>query len=211
MDNDAKTSVGDWVFYAVLVLFLVLGAVFALGQPGNELIPEGGFLWKPFGVGSHWDMLGMLIGFGLTLAFYSFLYKDNPFFKAAEHFYVGVGLGYLVVTSWFLYIKSELYYPLVKYWVRDGVPGQPDLTLIVPLILGAFLLARFIKPLAWLSRWAFAFIVGFGSGQAMPTIINANVLRQLEYTLIPINDLSIQSISLAITCVGVLSVLVYFY
>jgi hypothetical protein len=99
----------------------------------------------------------------------------------------------------------------VKYWVRDGVTGQPDLTLIVPLILGAFLLARFIEPLAWLSRWAFAFIVGFGSGQAMPTIINANVLRQLEYTLIPINDLSIQSISLAITVVGVLSVLVYFY
>ena len=37
----------------------------------------------------------------LTLCIFSFLYKDNPFYKAAEHIFVGVSAGYIfTITFW---------------------------------------------------------------------------------------------------------------
>lgn len=202
-ESDGKLTTADFIFFPVLLLIFLGGAFMAYRGPGGHDLGSA-------------DGLGLLIGWGLTLAFYSFLYRDNVIYKVAENLYVGVGLGYLVVISWFQYIKGPLYEPLVKYWVREDVPGRPDYWLIVPLVLGVFLLARFIKPLAWLSRWSFAFIVGFGSGVAIPTYIQANVLKQLQFTLNqPIAFSSgpetIQAINLLVMIVGVISVLIYFY
>ena len=42
-------------------------------------------------------VLGAWVATGLTLFIFSFLYKDNPLFKIAEHLYVGVSLGYTIV------------------------------------------------------------------------------------------------------------------
>ena len=43
--------------------------------------------------------LGIWVSALLTLAIYSFLYKDNPFYKLAEHIFVGVSTGYLLVVA----------------------------------------------------------------------------------------------------------------
>ena len=43
-----------------------------------------------------WTTLGAI----LTLAIFSFLYKDNPFYKFAEHLVVGVSAGYWAVILW---------------------------------------------------------------------------------------------------------------
>ena len=37
----------------------------------------------------------------LTLCLYSFLYSDNPFYKFAEHLFVGVAQGYWTVRVYF--------------------------------------------------------------------------------------------------------------
>ena len=37
---------------------------------------------------------GAWISAGLTIFLFSFLYKDNPFFKVAEHLYLGAGMGW---------------------------------------------------------------------------------------------------------------------
>ena len=36
----------------------------------------------------------------LTLATFSFLYKDNPFYKIAEHIVTGVAAGYFAILLW---------------------------------------------------------------------------------------------------------------
>ena len=38
------------------------------------------------------DILGAWIAVFLTLAIFSFLYKDNAFYKIAEHLFVGVSV-----------------------------------------------------------------------------------------------------------------------
>ena len=45
----------------------------------------------------------------LTLCIFSFLYKDNPFYKAAEHLFVGVSAGYVAVLSFWTQVQPNLF------------------------------------------------------------------------------------------------------
>ena len=42
---------------------------------------------------------GVWIAALLTLFIFSFLYKDNPFYKFAEHLFVGISAGYYVILE----------------------------------------------------------------------------------------------------------------
>ncbi len=50
---------------------------------------------------ADWTGLGVITGAGMTLALYSFLYKDNPLFKFAEHVFVGVASAYIFGQYWY--------------------------------------------------------------------------------------------------------------
>lgn len=155
--------------------------------------------------------LGAWVAAGLTLFIYSFLYKDNPFFKLGEHLYVGVSLGYTIVRIHYDVMMKTLYTPMVregKWW------------LLLPTVLGLLILARFIPKLSWLSRMAFAFIVGFGSGMAIPRVISSYILQQVQGTLKPVFPLTGNGLSLLdpshplntlVILVGVVAVLFYFF
>ena len=108
-------------------------------------------------------LIGAWVATGLSLFMYSFLYKDNPFFKLGEHIYVGVSVGYGLVITYYEVMVKKLYVPMVQ---------QGNWWLVIPLLLGLLVLARFIPAIAWLSRISFAFIVGFGSGTAIPRQIS---------------------------------------
>ena len=55
------------------------------------------------------EILGAWVVVLLTLCIFSFLYKDNPFYKAAEHLYVGVSAGYVAVISFWQQIQPNLF------------------------------------------------------------------------------------------------------
>ena len=44
-------------------------------------------------------LIGVWIAAFLTLCIYSFLYRDNPFYRFAEHLFVGISVGYGIVLS----------------------------------------------------------------------------------------------------------------
>ena len=44
-------------------------------------------------------VIGIWLGALLSLSLYSFLYKDNPFYKFAEHLFVGMSAGYWVIYT----------------------------------------------------------------------------------------------------------------
>ena len=54
------------------------------------------------------EIMGAWVIVFLTLCIFSFLYKDNPFYKAAEHLYVGVSAGYVAVISFWQQIQPNL-------------------------------------------------------------------------------------------------------
>jgi hypothetical protein len=55
------------------------------------------------------EIMGAWVIVFLTLCIFSFLYKDNPFYKAAEHLYVGVSAGYVAVISFWQQIQPNLF------------------------------------------------------------------------------------------------------
>lgn len=161
-------------------------------------------------------LLGAWVAAGLTLFIATFLYEDNPLFKLAEHLYVGVSVGYTIVKAYDTVVIRLIYEPMVK---------QGDWSLLIPLGIGTLMLARYVPRAAWLSRIAFAFIVGVGSGLAIPRIISSYILKQVEDTVRPLispaqgGGLTFASsladpssdLNALILLVGVVSVLFYFF
>ena len=52
------------------------------------------------------EVVGVWIGALLTLGIFSFLYKDNPFYKFSEALFVGISAGY-----WFVLLTFNTFYP----------------------------------------------------------------------------------------------------
>ncbi len=141
--------------------------------------------------------LGVWIAALLTLCILSFLYKDNPFYKFAEHLFVGVSAGYGVAFTYHNILIPNLYVPLFK---------QGDYTLIIPLILGIMMVLRLFPKVGWISRWPLAFVVGVTAGISLITYLQSNALVQIRETLRPVN-----SFGNAVIAVGVLTGLTYFF
>jgi len=159
------------------------------------------------------DGFGIILGAGLTLAIYSFLYKDNPAFKIAENLYVGVSLGYTIIITWYNFLKPDLYDPLIVPVFSEAAGKAPQYMLIIPSLLGLFMLLRFSRKLSWLSRWTFAFVVGLGAGIGIPRIISAFILEQIKPSLRPLfigGETILSSINTLLILLGVTSVLIYF-
>jgi len=122
------------------------------------------------------ELIGIWIAAGLTLMMFSFIYRDNVFFKFGEHLYLGVSVGYYINIQYWQVIVPDLYRPVTidhNYWV------------IIPAILGIFILLRLVPSLAWLSRMSFALYIGGFAGLAIPNVIHSIFLRQLSETLRP--------------------------
>ena len=128
-----------------------------------------------------WEVLGIWLGALLTLCLYSFLYRDNPFYKFAEHLFVGMSAGY-----WVIYTIFNVLIP--NWWNRlFGLEGETsDLLMIIPGVFAICMLARIIPKVAGLSRLALAMIVGSGAGLQMVGYLQTNALAQVEGTVMPI-------------------------
>jgi len=153
--------------------------------------------------------LGIITAVALTLAMYSFLYKDNPVFKIAENLFVGVAMGYWIIITWFNILKPDVYEQLIVPLFKD-TGNAPQYIVIIPTILGVFMLLRFSNKLSWLSRWSFAFVVGLGAGITIPNFIHAFILKQLTFGSLIAGSLP-DSINNFLILLGVVSVLIYFF
>lgn len=160
-------------------------------------------------------LFGAWIATGLTLFIMTFLYQDNPLFKAAEHLYVGVSVGYEIVKA----TDTVLVRLIIKPIAESG-----EWSLLIPVGIGLLMLTRYVPKISWLSRYAFAFIVGVGAGLAIPRTISSFILKQIEDTVRPLLTLDAaegitfslsllnpaSNLNAVIILVGVACVLYYF-
>jgi len=147
--------------------------------------------------------IGIIIAGLLTLAIYTFLYRDNPIYRAAEHWLIGLTIGYAMVVFWQTTLVDLLILPLFaggKY------------ILVVPLILGLLMFSRFSGRFSWLSRLPIAFMIGTGAGVAIPAMLYARTLKQLSSSVAPlIAEDGGFNIEVVVVAVGLLTTLAYFY
>lgn len=181
------------VFLSVLGLFAAANAfLFASGQLATD-----------------WTGAGVVLAAGLSLALYSFLYRDNPLFKLAEHVFVGVAAAYVFGQYWYPSLYGELITQLFALGDAEVDPDRRAL-LLVPTALGLLMLTRLSRRHSWLSRIAFAFFVGIGAGFTIPRYISAFLLAQIGPSLAPVTA-DRAGLDLVIILVGVVAVLVYFF
>lgn len=146
--------------------------------------------------------LGIWIAAFLTLSIYSFLYKDNPFYKIAEHLIVGVSVGYILSVQY-----RDAFIPLVwKPLFKNG-----EYFVIIPTVLGIMMLLRFIPKYSWISRYPIAFTIGLGSGVAIAPEMQARILKQLQTTMVTYTPGGPVPWNGIIIFIGVLSGLAYFF
>ncbi len=144
-----------------------------------------------------------------TLFVYTFLYKDNPFYKLAEHIMVGLGAGYFTAVIYHNVIVEDFLIPFgitinklslspaqfqayadaeglssLPLILEDFSPVTALILLIFPVILGLLLFTRFIPKISWVSRFSLAFILGANSGIAIPNALQARVISQLRGTFV---------------------------
>lgn len=148
------------------------------------------------------EIIGTWVGVGLTLMMFSFLYRDNVLFKIGEHLYLGVSVGYYVNIQYWQIVVPDIYRAVTiqhQYWV------------IVPAVMGLFIVLRLVPSLAWLSRMSFAFLVGGGAGLAIPNVINSLFLPQVYQTLRPFDAGFSSNLNQVFILIGVFTALIFFF
>jgi hypothetical protein len=143
----------------------------------------------------------------LTLAVFSFLYKDNPFYKFAEHLMVGVSAGY-----WLLILAYTVVLPKIITPLKAG-----KWYYIIPTILGVLMWARLTRKWSWISRYPLAFYIGVSTGVAIPLEMKAKIIEQLNGSVDLVTAMySAQAGGMTIVnniliLVGIIAGLIYFF
>jgi len=121
------------------------------------------------------DIFGYWMGIFLTFAILSFLYKDNPFYKFAEHIFIGVSVGYLVVRQTIDVLLPKLITPLKaadSLWAY-ALAGMP-------IALSIMMLFKLSKQHGWVGRYPVAFVVALFAGLQINSVPNADLVKQIE-------------------------------
>ncbi len=157
--------------------------------------------------------VGVWIAAALTLCLYSFLYRDNPFYKFAEHLFVGVAQGYWTVRAYFEGFLPYVWEPLrAAFGVGDQSAQPVELLVVVPIALGLMFFGRFFRGYHWLTRIPLAFLFGAASGIAIPLVFGAQIFQQAEATIAPFGSASGWGVlNLVLITVGTLAALTYFF
>jgi hypothetical protein len=149
------------------------------------------------------ETIGIWLGAALTLCIFSFLYRDNPFYKFAEHLFVGISAGYWATLEWHNVFLPNLWEPLTQ---------QGRLLLLVPFAFGILLFSRFTKNFSWLSRWSMALIIGIYAGIAIIGYGSGDLILQIQANLLPLwADNWLTSFNNILLTLGVITGLIYFF
>jgi len=146
---------------------------------------------------------GIWVASLFSLAIFSFLYRDNPVYKFAEHLLVGVSAGYYLVQYFFSAAYKKLWVPVFD---------NHEYALIVGGVLGVMMFGRLAKRTEWISKYPVAFYVAAWAGYVIPSYLQVRVLKQAQSTMFnPLTMSAGEIMSALVLLVGVTTTLIYFY
>jgi len=167
------------------------------------------------------------VGVFLTFCIYSFLYRDNPFYKFGEHLFVGVSNAFTLSFMVHRIIIPVMVRPFTQAWQTAGSEGlslqlfnpyaPSNFLVIIPGLIGCFYFARFIPNLSWLVRIPIALFMGYYVGRSVPAYLEGSVFPQMRGTMLTRASFSpdhggvMGGIFALIVLIGVLGTLTYFF
>lgn len=174
------------------------------------------------------DRIWVWIGVFLTFCIYSFLYRDNPFYKVGEHLFVGVGNGFSLS---FMYARVIMPVMVEPFWEACQIAGREGLSaglfnpyadanflVIIPGLVGCLYFTRFIPGAAWLVRIPIGLFMGYYVGVAVPAYVEGSTFPQMAGTLVTRANFDpatgggvMAGIFAIVILIGVLATLTYFF
>jgi hypothetical protein len=138
---------------------------------------------------------GVAVASLLTLAAWSYLYKQNIVFQVVEQVFIGISAAHAMTVAY-----SNIVSTGVKPLFQNG-----DLTLALPLAGGVLLYTRFWPKASGLSRLPLAFTMGTAAAVAIRGSVDASFIQQVKATMLPLN-----SRDNILVVAGTVSVIAYF-
>jgi len=139
----------------------------------------------------------------LTLAVFSILLRENPVFRAVEHFGLGLAAGYAVVVV----VRTGLV-PRVADAAASSIWAL--LLLVIPLAGGFGFLRKAVGKKSRLGSLAVAAVVAISAGFALPPLLRTLVLAQMQATMVPIGMSTVAGFNALVIAFCVLSTMAYF-
>ena len=160
------------------------------------------------------EVFGIWIAAFLTLCIYSFLYRDNPFYRFAEHLFVGMTVGYGIARSIHQGLIPLAWTPLWGAITGESLAGYFKL---IPICIGLLFFARLSSRRSWLVSYPIAILIGFGSGAMIPNAFQAYIFEQTRGTIEPFGAIHAGTLpgweifEAVLMVVGVVCTLTYFF
>jgi hypothetical protein len=164
------------------------------------------------------------IGVFLTVAVFSFLYRENRLYRFAEHLVVGVANGYSISFTVHRVLVPYVVKPLSAGFKALATEGpsmklldpnsSANFIILVPLAIGLLYFTRFLPKHAWLVRIPMAIFMGYYTGQTVPAAFTGIVFPQLKATLVTQASFGGDpwlGVWKVLVLVGVLTTLTYFF
>lgn len=133
---------------------------------------------------------GLWFGAICTLFVFSFLYRDNVFYKFTEALVVGVSAAYSMVVGFWTMVMPNL---IGKLWpsfvAKHVIPEHGEqvyFSYVIVAILGLMLLWRLSPAGGWIARWPLAFIIGITAGLRLIAHLQADFAIQIQATIMPL-------------------------
>lgn len=127
-----------------------------------------------------------------TLAIFSFLIRENAFYRLFEHLFMGVATAVGIMASVRYFIFPDLIDPLFGldvYNYPDGTPASTynsgNLFLLIPVMFGSLYYCILTKRFSWVAQIVFGFSLGVGAGNTFRGMLT-ETLPQLNDSFRPL-------------------------
>ncbi len=164
------------------------------------------------------DLLSAGVSFLITILILSYLFGDNPLFRAAVYIFVGVSAGYVAAVAWNQVILPLLIQPI---WSGAAFSGEwQEILLLFPLLGSALLLTKVSPRLSGFGQLPMAFLVGVGAAVTIGGAVLGTLIPQVSATIDGFNmrlanvsgiDTAFIFLNGVLVLVGVVGTLAYFH
>ena len=126
------------------------------------------------------ELLSASVSFVVTVLVLSYLFGDNPLFRATIYVFVGMSAGYVAAVAWTQVIHPLLIQPIWSSAVFANF--WQAILLFFPLIGSAFLLGKASPRLSKLGQIPMAYLAGVGAAVAIGGAVLGTLLPQINAT-----------------------------
>lgn len=164
------------------------------------------------------ELLSAGVSFIITILILSYLFGDNPLFRAAVYIFVGVSAGYVAAVACRQVLLPQVIQPIVA---GTAFSNTKQAIIVVGSLVGGFLLLAKVFPrLSGFGQLPMAYLVGVGAAVTIGGAVLGTLIPQINATINGFNmrlanasgvDTAFIFLNGVFVLVGVVGTLVYFH